>query len=292
MPSRNRRQVSWICGGGLVLGEALHDVGGRDEGVVGLVRLAAVARGAPHPQLHPAAALLRHDHRELDARGARDRDAAALGDDVVGPHRIGLVVHEVPGAERPERLLVGHRQVHERALGAEPAAGEVLRGHGHRRREVEHVDGAAAPHLAVDELAAERVVAPSIRVRGHDVRVTHQQQRRRVGIGALDARDEAGATGRRLVALEGEARTFEVRREQVRAAHLLPRLPRAVVHARVADEVLQEVGDLLVVASAVAVAIAPNRLRCARRTPREQRAAVDASVRSRTRMIPAIARRL
>jgi len=42
----------------------------------------------------------------------------------------------------------------------------VAEGHGHRRGEVEHVHGTATPHLAVDELAAERVVTPVVAVAG------------------------------------------------------------------------------------------------------------------------------
>ena len=180
--------------------------------------------GVPgHAQLGPVAALLGHDHGQLQARGAGDRDPAGLGDHVVGSHGIGLVRHEVLGAEGAEGLLVGHRQVHERAPGTEATAREALGGHRHRRGEVEHVDGAAAPHLAVDQLATERIVLPSRRVGGHDVGVTHQEQRRRVGIGALDARHEARSTRRGFVALDVEAAAFEVRMQHVCAPHLLSR---------------------------------------------------------------------
>ena len=59
--------------------------------------------------------------------GRRDRDAAGLGDDVVGPDRVALVVDEVVRAPGAERLLVGHREVDERALGAEAGRRRALR---------------------------------------------------------------------------------------------------------------------------------------------------------------------
>ena len=52
------------------------------------------------------------------------------------------------------------------------------------------------------------------------------------------------APGLRLVALDVEPAPAEVPREQVDAADLVARRDRAVVHALVADELLQEVGDL------------------------------------------------
>ena len=66
------------------------------------------------------------------------------------------------------------------------------------------------------------------------------------GSRALDARDEARAPGRGLVALDVEPGAFEV---GLRAGPTLrtscPDVVGAVVHARVADEVLQEIGDLV-----------------------------------------------
>ncbi len=69
----------------------------------------AATRGpaCPHPQLRPVAALLGHDHRELQPGGARDRDAAGLGDHVVGADGIGLVLDEVA---RPERARAPPRR--------------------------------------------------------------------------------------------------------------------------------------------------------------------------------------
>ena len=112
----------------------------------------------------------------------------------------------------------------------------------HGRGEVEHVDGSAPPHLAVDDLAAERVVAPTVLGDGHDVGVAHQQQRRRGRVGALDAGDEVCPAGDGLEALEVESGALEVGGEDVGARGLAAGLLGAVVHAAIADQLLQELG--------------------------------------------------
>ena len=48
----------------------------------------------------------------------RHLEAARLGDDVVGLHRVALVLEQVLGAPRAEVLLVGDREVDERARAA------------------------------------------------------------------------------------------------------------------------------------------------------------------------------
>jgi hypothetical protein len=65
----------------------------------------------------------------------------------------------------------------------------------HGSGEVQHVDRAAPPHLAVDELARERITRPALHVDRNDVRMTHQAEPRRGRVGALDARDDR-LTGR------------------------------------------------------------------------------------------------
>ena len=189
-------------------------------------------------------ALLAHDDRELVARGRRDREAARFGDDVVALHRVALVLDEMTGAVGAQGLLVGDGQVHQVAGRAEAGRRQVLERHRHRRGEVQHVDRAAAPHLAVDELAAERVAPPAVGVDRHDVGVTHEHQRGRGGIGALDARHQAGPPGHGLVALDVEPGVTEVRLQRVDAAGLAARRRGAVVDAGVADELLEQVGDL------------------------------------------------
>ena len=148
----------------------------------------------------------------------RDRHAAALGDDVVALHRVGVMLDQVPGAQESAGLLVGHRQVDQRAARLPVALRQPAHGHRHRRGEVEHVDGAAAPHDAVHQLGAERIALPAGGVHRHDVGVAHQQQRRRVAVAALDPRDQAHASGLRDVALARQARAREVDLQGVHAA--------------------------------------------------------------------------
>ena len=122
---------------------------------------------AVHPQAAPGDALL--PDRDADRRRLRRAvvEPAALGQQVVAADRVRVVLGHPAGAVGAAGLLVGDGEVEQVAPRAAPARDEVLEGDGHRRRQVEHVDGAAAPDLgdavAVrDELAAERVaVQPS-----------------------------------------------------------------------------------------------------------------------------------
>src|SRR6185436_17509615 len=109
-------------------------------------------------------------------------------------------------------------------------------GHRHRGGEVEHVDGAAAPHDAVHQLAAEGIALPAGRVHRHDVRVAHQHERRRVTVAALDTRDHAHASGSGDEALAVQARASEVDLQRVHAAVLVAGGGVARVHTAVADQ--------------------------------------------------------
>jgi hypothetical protein len=229
---------------GPVLGQALHDLGGGDERVVGLERPGAVAGGAVHDQAAPVAALLAHRHLERVTGLGRDRHATALGDDVVALHGVGVMLDEMAGAEEASRLLVGHGQVDQGAARAPAAGGEPPRGHRHRRGEVQHVDGAAAPHDAVDQLGGEGIALPPGRVHGHHVGVAHEQQRGRLGIAALDAGDEAHAAGLGGVALAGEAGAREEVLQRVHAAVFVARGGLAGVDAAVADQRAEQLGGL------------------------------------------------
>ena len=114
------------------------------------------------------------------------------------------------GAPLGDRRVVAAEQLPERQPFREAVAqrrpeaggGQPPDGHSHRRGEVQHVDGAAAPHLAVDQLAPEGIVAPARRVGRHDVGVAHQQQGGCVGPPTLEAGDPACA-GRRPLGAPG-----------------------------------------------------------------------------------------
>ena len=174
-----------------VVADPLHDCGRGHQRVVGLVRHRAVAGCAANAQAAPGDTLLADVDRDVRLVLGTAVQAALLGQHVVGADRIGLVVGHPLHAVRAARLLVGDGEVDQVAAGAEPTGGEVAKGDRHRRGEVEHVDRAAAPDLAVDQLATERIARPSALVDRHDIGVAHQAQARSGRVAALDARRPA-----------------------------------------------------------------------------------------------------
>ncbi len=150
-------------------------------------------------------------------------------------HRVGLVLQQVIGSVSAAGFLVGHGRVDEIALRLEAGSRELANRVGHRRGEVEHVDRAASPDLAVDQLSAERIIAPAVLIYGNDVGVSHQKDGRSVRVGSFDARDEVPASGGRFVALDVDTGSLEEGSEQIDVALFLAGLDRSVVHAAVAD---------------------------------------------------------
>ena len=171
-------------------------------------------------------------------------ESPALGQHVVGTDCVGVVVGHPSGAVGTAGLLVGHSEVDEVAGGSETAVCEVAERDRHRCGEVEHVDGAASPHLGpvgtVDDLAPERVLAPTGCVDRDDICVSHEAQARSGGVRSCDPSDDRHPTGRRFVALDLHAGTLDHLLEHVGVAHLLARGFGAVVHAAVADEDLEQ----------------------------------------------------
>ena len=188
----------------------------------------------------PVDALFADGHGQLDARARGNGHAAALRDHVVGLHGVELLTGEVARAVHTARLLVGHAEVDEGAARAEPALGEAPRGHRHGGGDVEHVGRPAPPHDAVLQLRGERIVLPSGGIGGHHVRVAHEHEGGRLGIAALDTREQADPPGRGSVALEGEPGAGEIGLESIGVALLVAGRRRAVVHAGVADEGAQK----------------------------------------------------
>ena len=222
-----------------------HDLRRGHDRVVGAERLRAVPGRPVDPQLRPERALLRREHREPRPFRCRHLVSTRLGEHVVGVHGVALVLDEVLRTPGPERLLVGDCEVDEGALRREAGARQPAEGNRLGRREVQHVDRPAPPHEAVDEVAGIGLSAPPLLVDGDDVGVTHEQQARRVGIGALDARDEARASGLRLEPLHVEPGAPEVTLEDVGGVGLVARLDGAVVHALRLDQLLEQVDRLV-----------------------------------------------
>ncbi len=192
-------------------------------------------------QAPPCKALLGDVHRDVaGAVGAGGRPAAGLRQHVLGPDVVPVLVEHVLGAPVPTGLLVGDAEVDQRPLRAEALGGQAAERDGHRRRDVEHVDGSAPPHLTVDDLTTERVLRPTVGVDGHHVGVAHQAQRRRRRITALDPGDDRGPARVTLVAGDFEAGTFEVGLQEVGVAGLPAGVGGAIVDAGVADELLQQ----------------------------------------------------
>src|SRR6202042_1832103 len=203
-----------------------HGLGQLGDRVVGLEHR-AVPGGAPRGQPEPGDALLgRLDQVEaLAAEGdAEPADLAdRLGDAL---EEAGVVVHQVAGAVRTTRLLVG-QEGQDHIAGRTAALTQALADDGEDHRvHVLHVDGAAAPDAVFfvagaagagaagacgADVARERVNLPVRRIRRDDVEVAVQEQGRPGLILAGDAGDHAGPAGRgfqdgRLEADVGEER--------------------------------------------------------------------------------------
>ena len=220
-----RRHVSCTTVAGRYSDEPAHHLGRGHERVVGAERLARVAGRARHRDAAPVRTLLTHDHRQPRTGGAGHLEAAGLGDHVVGHHRVALVVDEMARAPRcrapPRRRPRGTRacpSARSRAAASRLNATAI---------DAVRFSMSTAPRPQISSSTRSPpngARRPAVGVRGHDVGVAHQQQRRRVRIAALDARDEALAPGLRLVALEVEPRATEVLRERVDRTVLVPRL--------------------------------------------------------------------
>ena len=143
------------------------------------------------------------------------------------------------------RLLVGHAEKHEIASKSMLGTGQVPGDHRHRRGQVEHVDGATPPDLAVDDLAAERVLVPAVGVDRYDVGVAVQTEARRLGVSALEASND-GCTARCGMELfHLQAGTLQVGRQDVGVADFLSARLGAVVHAGIADQGLEKFDALV-----------------------------------------------
>ena len=182
------------------------------------------------------------DERRVGRAGVQ---AAVFGEHVVGTHRIGVVVGHPARTVGAARLLIGHREVDQVCGRAEPArrglVSQPAKRHSHRGREVEHVDGASAPHFAVDQFAAEGVVPPPFRMNGDDVGMSHQAQGRGSGVRARDSRHHRCPLVHRLEAFDVDAWPGDDLLEDVDVARFVPRVDRPVVDALVADQRLEQI---------------------------------------------------
>ena len=143
----------------------LGDGGADARDRVVFARHRAVTGAAGGAQLHPHRALLGDLDGIDDAPVHAHREAARFAERELGAHELGMVVDEPARAVVAARLLVGDAGEDDVALERQALALEARddeRGH---HRHVLHVDGAAAPQVAVVDLAAERRMASSSRAR-------------------------------------------------------------------------------------------------------------------------------
>ena len=228
----------------LVGREPAHDLGRLDQRVVGAERHRAVAGRAPHAQAAPR----RRPSRptvivtRLAAIGAH-HEPARLGEHVVGGDRVALVVERPLGTPLAAGFLVGDGEVDQRRpRGRKPLPSEVLGGDGHRRGEVEHVDG-AAPHTSPS------TSSPPNGSRCHPLGVTGTTSvwPMRHSVGAVGSEPSMRATSERAArrrARSPRGRHRRPRGSRAAGRRCAPRRPTrgAVVDALVADELLQQLG--------------------------------------------------
>src|SRR5262249_4628471 len=141
--------------------EALNDHGGGDECVVGSEWQCTVASAAAHGQAAPTRSLLADGQRKHRTLAGWYRHAPRFRDDVVRADDVSVVLEQMRTAPGTRRLLVGDGREDQRPLRPEAIGSESPTGDGHRRREVEHVDGAAPPDEAILQVGGKRIVTPA-----------------------------------------------------------------------------------------------------------------------------------
>ena len=228
--------------------DATDSLGSFQERVVGAVRERRVGLAALERKVDTSHALVAdgglHDQ---PVRRAPSR-ATDLGQCEVGADQIVVALDHLLRALIPAVLLVGHGPEDQIAARSEPFVGETPDGEGHRCRLVQHVDRAAPPHLAVDELAPERISRPTVGlVRRDDVGVPHERQRRRGRVRSGDARHERSATVDGLVPVDVDAGSFHDGTQGVGVDRFVAQRRDAVepAHAAVADQHPEQFGHLI-----------------------------------------------
>ena len=133
-----------------VLSDSLYHGRRADQGVVGSVGHRPVARGAPHGQPAPRDPLLADCHADRRRLGRTRMDTARLGEHIVSPDGLRVILGHPPGPVGAARLLVGHCEVDQIAGRPEPLVGQAPKGNRLGRGEVQHVHRAPSPHLPVN----------------------------------------------------------------------------------------------------------------------------------------------
>ena len=147
---------------------------------------------------------------------------------------LGMCLDQPPGAEDSPRLLVRQRREHEVARRSTALLG-ADQGGDHHRDAALHVEGPAAPQVAIDDVAAERPLPPVLIDGGDDVDVPLQQQRGRLPA-ALHSRDQVGTARSTFVSSAFDARVPQHPLDELDGHVLLARRVGGVEANEVAGE--------------------------------------------------------
>jgi hypothetical protein len=181
-PSSSARGPSVTSQPGPALGHALQQRRELDERVVADARHRGVPRDAVGVEAEAEDALLADAHGEDAAVLVRDDGAAALVEEEVAAHEVGVVLADPLRALLAAGLLVDDADDEQVAAGRPPPGlREPDRRDGLGRRLRLHVERAATPDAAVGHVARPRAVRPLRRRRQHGVHVGEQPEHRAVG---------------------------------------------------------------------------------------------------------------
>ena len=136
--------------------------------------------GSPDRRAHPAHLLLTHLNRVCAQTRQFGARATKLTERV--PHaleQLGVLLDHEARAVRSQILLIREHAQQHIARWRLSGLGEPQNRPEHHRHTALHVQGASTPNLAVDQLAAERIVAPALANRRDHIDVTLEKQRRR-----------------------------------------------------------------------------------------------------------------
>ena len=196
-----------------VAAERLDDRCRLDERVVGDRRHRRVAAAAAHVDPERRAHLLADGAEVVDVVTEDAPLAAAFVDGVIGAHELGVLLHEPREAVVVVDLLVGRQREDEIAGRTEALAPERCECDRAGRDLILHVESAAAPDLAVDEVARPGISGPLLGIGPHRIGVGEERQRRAVA--AREPGNEVEPVGGAADELAGNPAPLQVVAQQL-----------------------------------------------------------------------------
>ena len=198
-----------------------------------------------HDRVHPGVessplrTLLGDRHWNAHATPPCQRRCSDLGQQVVGRYPGPMVLDQPARPEFSACLFVGYGEEDEVARISVFPGCKAFEYRRHCCGLVEHVDGSASPHEPIAAFPGKGINAPAIAIDGNDIGMPHQHEGWSVARSRYPIED-AHSSRMRLAALTGDS---EVCIERIDGPHLATRAGCAVVHAGVADQLLEEFGD-------------------------------------------------